>query len=591
MFPSSGGDAASFATHARKDFVMALIWNRRPVKLSAVAAAAAIVAACGGDGDGPFSPQTQPIEPPPPPPTVACSVDTSVELAYEEKRLDTPLPFSGANVVGTDQTPVSERLVKGAGFEQFAPDFAARLCDADGKTEITTYEQALDAVKAEGSTLWKTMIDRVQGRRVSGTLPASDDRPLYWTRVQMTKVLRQWKPDFAMTAAQREELQWELERSSRGQHDINLPAGNNADGKKYRRMIISGFDTYSLPVPGSTNTNMRNGNPSGATAVALDGMEFELQDGSILHIESYVLPVSYDPFNKGMQEDTLGPFFREGPQRVDASVSISQGSANVYNLEQWNGRFHGPTVGNDGISYCPNGGTPMLGAPDRLPNIVLPIGRQTVPATQATLPAPITMANSGCDIYPQERWLGYNSNPTGDSTGWQKDWPPQFNTASLPMAAMVTGNTQAGVVRPPGATSLGTEGFNVTQHTNYTYFANCNLPQTTSVQSNGFMNVMPNNNSVVAPLTTVFSQSGGGGNYLSNESAYRNVLLRDVFGLDIPAGHIHVPVMTNFFGNGGTPGARDDNAITDARFEAYRTAIVQQTRNLLVVVGNSLTLK
>ena len=43
------------------------------------------------------------------------------------------------------------------------------------------------------------------------------------------------------------------------------------------------------------------------TALSLDGKEYTLSDGSILHIETYLLPVNYDPFNLGMQEDTLGP--------------------------------------------------------------------------------------------------------------------------------------------------------------------------------------------------------------------------------------------------------------------------------------------
>jgi len=107
------------------------------------------------------------------------------------------------------------------------------------------------------------------------------------------------------------------------------------------------------------------------------------------------------------------------------------------------------------------------------------------------------------------------------------------------------------------------------------------------------MNLMPDASTVIAPNPATCAQSGGGGSYLSNESAYRNTLLRDTFRIDIPAGHIHVPVMTNFFtGNPASGGGtRDDNAMTDARFEAYRTAIVAQTRNLLKVVGNNLIYK
>lgn len=545
--------------------------GRRPIKLS-VMAAAAFLAACGGGGDdAPLTVET----PPPSTPTLSCAVNAGVELAYEEKRLETPLPFSGANVVGSDQTPFATRILKETGFDQFAPEFQTRLC-ADGQTTVTSYEQALDVVKTEGAKLWKAAVDRAQGRRASpagSIIPASDDRMLYWARVQMTKVLRQWSPNFSMTPEQKEELQWQFERSSRGQYDINLPEGNTADGRRYRRMIISGFDVFTLGTPGTPSTGLRNGNPSGATALALDGKEFTLDDGSVLRIEAYVLPVSYDPFNKGMQEETLAPYFLPGPKRVDASISISQGGSNQFWLEQWNGRFHGPSAGNDGKIYCPS-------SFPRLPNTILPIGTQS--STSSVPPEVITLPNSGCDVYPPQKWLGYASVP------WMKDFPPQFTVATLPMPAMVTGNTQAGVTRPPGATSQGTQGFDVTWHTNYSYFPDCTQTPTTSVPSNNVMNSMPDVSTVTPPPATGCSRSGGGGDYLSNESAYRNTLLRDVFGLDIPAGHIHIPVMNNYNTPTTTGLPRDDNAITDARFEAYRTAIVQQTANLLRVVGNSL---
>ncbi|MDB6002656.1 MAG: hypothetical protein JWP52_4355 [Rhizobacter sp.] len=557
---------------------------RPQFKLVALTAiSAAVLAACGGGGDdGPSTPVPPAVVP------VACAWDTGVALAYEEQRLLTPMPTGTANTVGTDTTPVAERIVKGAGFETFNPAFATALCGADGMTKVVSYDAALDAVKTQGAALWRAAVDRVQGRRTGGALPASDDRMLYWTRVYMTKTLRQWKPSFPLTAVQKEELQWQFERASRGQYDMKMPEGNAASGAKYRRLVMSGFDTFTLGTPGTPNTGMRNGNPSGATALELDGREYTLADGSILHVETYVLPVSYDPFNKGMQEDTIGPFFKPGPQRVDASVSMSQGSANIYNLELFNGRFHGSSAGNDGIVYCPAGAT-------RLPAYLLPIGSPSVAGA-----APITLANSGCNVYPPARWLGYESGGA-----WMKDYPPQFSNGTLPFAAMVTGKTNVGVIRPPGATSEGTEGFNVTLHSNYTYFPDCTKVDTLSKPSNGVNNRMPDNvpstldpydptnPAVVAPKAEWCSRQGGGGDYLSNESAYRNTVLRDTFGLDIPAGHIHVPVMTNFFG--GTPttggGTRDDNAVTDARFEAYRTAIVAQGKNLIVTIGNSLAFK
>ncbi len=72
-------------------------------------------------------------------------------MSYEERRLDTPLPFSGANVVTHDQTPLAERIVKGAGFDGFEPAFAKRLCAADGRTPVTSYAKALKLVTEEAA--------------------------------------------------------------------------------------------------------------------------------------------------------------------------------------------------------------------------------------------------------------------------------------------------------------------------------------------------------------------------------------------------------------------------------------------------------
>lgn len=371
------------------------------------------------------------------PPSVACSWNREAALSYEERRLDTPLPFSGANVVTHDQTPLAERIVKGAGFDGFEPAFAKRLCAADGRTPVSSYAKALKLVTEEGRALWRAAVDRAQGRRAipAGALPASDDRMLYWTRLYMTRTLRQWAPSFHLGKAQAQALQWRFERASRGQLDIDLPRRYAADGSRYRRMIISGFDVFTLGTPGTANTGLRNGNPSGATALALDGREFRLADGSLLRIEAYLLPVSYDPFNRGMQEDTLGPWFRPGPRRVDASITISQGGANQFWLEAWNGRFHGSSAGNDGIVYCP--------ADSALPNYVLPLGSVTNPGT-----APISLRGSGCNINPPRRWLGYDS-----ASRWRQNLPAQFSKASLPVRQLLAADTWRGIERPPGATS------------------------------------------------------------------------------------------------------------------------------------------
>ncbi|WP_424461739.1 hypothetical protein [Ottowia sp.] len=536
---------------------------RKVYGVIATCASATILASCGGGGDDDSGAK------------LACTWDKDVPLSFEERRLETPLPFSGQNVVGQDQTPFATRIVTAAGFQSFAPEFAESLCNDEGQTQLSNYDEALASVTESGKALWRAAVDRVQGKRAlqaSETLPRSDDRMLYWSRVQMTKVLRQWKPEWDISAEQKEQLQWEFEKASRGQTDIDFPTGQTAGGKPYRRMIVSGFDVFTLGKPGTPNTGLRNGNPSGATALALDGKEIQLSDGSVMHVQTYVLPVSYDPFNKGMQEDTLGPWFKAGPKRVDASISMSQGGRDIFWLEQWNGRFHGSSAGNDGIIYCPVG--------TRLPAVVLPLGQITAEGAD-----PITLGGSGCNTVVQPRWYGSDT-----ISQWKKDAPPQFTTASLPVEKMLLANTQAGIARPPGAKSEGQDGFDVTWHTNYSYFADCNSTTTATQPWHGVVNKMPDPADVKAPEASWCARTGGGGDYLSNESAYRNTLLRDTMGLDIPAGHIHIPVMNYFHdgveANGG--GVRDDNSYTDARFEAYRNAIVAQGEKLLTAVGESL---
>ncbi|WP_031044854.1 hypothetical protein [Streptomyces sp. NRRL F-5650] len=77
------------------------------------------------------------------------------------------------------------------------------------------------------------------------------------------------------------------------------------------------------------------------------------------------------------------------------------------------------------------------------------------------------------------------------------------------------------------------------------------------------------------------AREGGGGNYLSNEIAYRATLLRDRLGLHgtLPGGHVHTPVLR--FGPGNTDPAT--GAVTDPEFVRERLDIVAQTRAIVAV--------
>ncbi|MFM9369719.1 pyroglutamyl peptidase [Streptomyces sp. Da 82-17] len=78
------------------------------------------------------------------------------------------------------------------------------------------------------------------------------------------------------------------------------------------------------------------------------------------------------------------------------------------------------------------------------------------------------------------------------------------------------------------------------------------------------------------------ARAGGGGDYLSNEIAYRATLLRDRLGLDaLPGGHVHTPVLQ--FGAGNTDPAT--GTVTDPQFVRNRLAIVGQVRQIVAVAA------
>jgi hypothetical protein len=457
----------------------------------------------------------------------ACR-NPSAPLSVEEQRLGATLP-DNADPSRPQARPFADQMIDGGGFGGYAPRLGRALC------RTRTFTAATRLVRDEGRRLWRAAVDRAQRRHVTGPLPYSDDRPLYWTRLKARAVLRQWTPGFALSAGQRDALVTQYDKASRGMLGITYPPG-------VKRVIMSGFDPYTLDggttgtAPGTVGNNIRHGNPSGATALALDGTRYRAKGGRTAVIHAYMLPVNYTEFAAGYIEDTVGPLMRSG---VDASVTVSQAVDSEFWLEQWNGRYHGVSPGNDDSQPCPNvGGKPQLAVDDH-----------------------------GCDTAVVPRW--------GGPAAFDPHNPPQWTTTTLPIAKMIEANTGATVPRPPGDEWPDTSvAFGVIWHTSYTEFPDCASP--TTVDRNTPVAEYPPPTAPVPPDPGSCSYSGGGGNYLSNESAYRNTLLRDRLHRHIPAGHIHTPDMQHFATTYG---------VSDSTFDAWRTAIIAQTRNLVHVVA------
>jgi len=93
-----------------------------------------------------------------------------------------------------------------------------------------------------------------------------------------------------------------------------------------------------------------------------------------------------------------------GKRQVNASVTVSQAGPDQFNLEQWNGRYHGVTIGNDNFASCPS-----------VPNPAPPPN---------TLPQ-LAVNNHGCNILVVERW--------GGTAGFDLFDPPQWTTTRLPV--------------------------------------------------------------------------------------------------------------------------------------------------------------
>ncbi|MET7472863.1 pyroglutamyl peptidase [Streptomyces sp. NPDC005648] len=391
-------------------------------------------------------------------PTTARAAPTAPSPTVEEQRLDKAVP---------------QEILRRSGFDDVAPRFARDLGRAH------SYAEARRTVVREGSALWRRAVDRVQGRGpAGGDLSRDDDRPLYWARLGMTREVRAWEPEFGLSDDQRASLMDQLERNSRGQTEVRYP-----HGKGLRRILVTGFDPFTL------DRDIRISNPSGASALALDGTVIRTAEGPA-RIETVVFPVRWQDFTAGTVERTLRPYLG----KVDLFTTVSQGRVGRFDVERTNGAWRGGFPDNDNIGRT-----------------------ETVPV----------------------------SDPASQ---------PQWTTTTLPYKDIVAADTGR---------------FPVYDHTEVTEIP---AGRTDAV-------VRPD-----GPTEGSTARAGGGGNYLSNEIAYRATLLRDRLGLHdrLPGGHVHTPVLQ--FGAGNTDPAT--GTVTDPEFVRNRVDIVDQVRAIITVAAD-----
>ncbi|WP_067510475.1 hypothetical protein [Actinoplanes sp. TFC3] len=396
-------------------------------------------------------------------------VDSSLPVTYEESRIETPALPGG--------TRVPYELVEQGGFTAYPRALRQALCHA---RSVSAAERVL---QRQGAQLWRTAVARAQGRIQMGTIERYDDRPLYWTRLLGTRDIRQWAPRFAVTGAERAGLLKAYEYAARGITSTGF-------GRGVTKVLVSGFDPYQL------NNEIRRSNPSGASALQLDGLTYR-SGGRTVRVQAVVFPVTWSGFDAGVVEDAFGPHLtRHARERADLIMTISQGNRGVMNIEQWAGAWRGGSPDNNNE-----------GAAGQVP------------------PAP--------------RWP-------------QPSPAPEFIETTLPYQAMIDAGTG------PWPVALNRQICEWAAGTRPTGPVTCT--------ANG-------------PSAGGQAQSGGGGNYLSNESMYRSNRLRLELGAtDIAGGHLHISALVY---------PVDPLVLIDDAFAADRAATIEQTVALVKAAGTA----
>jgi pyrrolidone-carboxylate peptidase len=228
---------------------------------------------------------------------------------------------------------IPQQMLADSGFGAMVAAFKREL-EATDSNELDATKSLLAVratVERHAEQLWEQATLRAQGKGTD-----TDDRPLYWARLEMAAALRQFSPSaWRMTPVEKRLLIEIFEAASRGRTDISFDTVAIGD----RRVLVAGFDPFGFQYGGS----LRKANPSGAAALALDGTP--ISSGEVTgRVESVVFPVRFDDFDRNVVENTFRPFLAK-KDRVDMIMTISQGGgdlekdkAEAFELEQYAGR-------------------------------------------------------------------------------------------------------------------------------------------------------------------------------------------------------------------------------------------------------------
>ncbi|WP_299569992.1 hypothetical protein [uncultured Shewanella sp.] len=174
----------------------------------------------------------------------------------------------------------------------------------DNQLIASTDELAItQMVASQGTKLWQQAVADVKAGNY-------DDRALYWSRLAMRKTLKTADAGYNIVPWQRDILVKAFEKSSRGLSDIHFMPETRI------KILLTGFDPFFL------DKDITQSNPSGLTALALDGMTFVV-DGKQAQIETVMIPVRFADFDNGIIESLLTPMYRDNS--IDMIFTVSMG--------------------------------------------------------------------------------------------------------------------------------------------------------------------------------------------------------------------------------------------------------------------------
>lgn len=189
-------------------------------------------------------------------------------------------------------------------------------------SKVTTYLDAEKLVTEYSLNMW------LKAKRQITQSNSFDDRPLYWTRLLSSKILRETTPSFKVSQSQKTALLDILEQGSRGRTELSYTQGT------MKKILLTGFDPFLL------DKNINQSNPSGVAALLMDGQIIQYK-GITAEINTVMIPVRYEDFDQGTIEALLAPYY--ALNNVDMIVTVSMGRKE-FDLERFPGKRRSVTA-------------------------------------------------------------------------------------------------------------------------------------------------------------------------------------------------------------------------------------------------------